>query len=512
MSTNKFLKFSVIFSLAVTLLAVTVFIPAASAANFPLEIIQPRAGLNTSNRYYKAYPGLEYNVRMAVIGGEYPYAYELTTAPAGMTIDPSTGKIVWENPTTTGSPHQVTVQVTDIESTRQSVTWTISVTTSGFRFIDAVNGTLTSNGGTGTINNPWKSLRDMYEGNNYESKRRNSFAGAFLYLLNGTYSTSDIYVEDTHYVPFIENRKPQVWLAYPGHSPVINIVPTLYVYSGGSNLYFDGLTFNTANSTRKIGIRISSRASNVVFRRNTFNGGGMVGTTGRNNSLLFIENDGKGSYWSIQENRGSNVTGDGYWLLGYSANKVLVENNVVSNVSGHSIGPKMNTSRWFIRGNAIENGNGHGINVMYYSTSENIEISYNKIMMNSGYGVRLNQEDVATGGSVYVERNNINGNIRVQTVNSTNGPFSISENIIINSTGGDKITKSNINYQSNLIISNNLAGSSSDNIINSEGLLTSNYQHYLGSRGWQFADGSTPIDGTYSPVVVHAVPENLRMQ
>ena len=42
------------------------------ASNYPLEILQPEAGLENlveTNRFYKAYPGLEYNVRIGVIGG-----------------------------------------------------------------------------------------------------------------------------------------------------------------------------------------------------------------------------------------------------------------------------------------------------------------------------------------------------------------------------------------------------------------------------------------------------------
>ena len=73
------------------------------AANYLLEIIQPQEGLSTNgcvggtlpcNRFYRAYPGLEYNVRMGVIGGDYPYVYSLITAPSGMTIDAGTGEII----------------------------------------------------------------------------------------------------------------------------------------------------------------------------------------------------------------------------------------------------------------------------------------------------------------------------------------------------------------------------------------------------------------------------------
>ncbi|MDF1881835.1 hypothetical protein JHD50_11080, partial [Sulfurimonas sp. MAG313] len=58
-----------------------------SAANYPLEIIQPQANLDIKNRFYKAYPGLVYDVRLAVIGGAFPYSFILESGPTGMSID-----------------------------------------------------------------------------------------------------------------------------------------------------------------------------------------------------------------------------------------------------------------------------------------------------------------------------------------------------------------------------------------------------------------------------------------
>ena len=130
------------------------------AANYGLEIIQPQPNLDTKSRFYKAYPGFEYNVRLAVTGGEFPYSFELTSAPAGVTID-NRGEITWANPSASSSPYNVTAKVTDAQTNTRSVSWTITVTTSGFRFIDAVNGKPADQGGDGTKNNPWKSLKDM---------------------------------------------------------------------------------------------------------------------------------------------------------------------------------------------------------------------------------------------------------------------------------------------------------------------------------------------------------------
>jgi len=44
----------------------------------------------------KAYPGIEYNYRLGVRGGEYPYTFSIVTAPSGMTIESHTGTITWD--------------------------------------------------------------------------------------------------------------------------------------------------------------------------------------------------------------------------------------------------------------------------------------------------------------------------------------------------------------------------------------------------------------------------------
>ena len=82
----------------------------AAAANYPLELISPRAvgtspssglaAMPSGHRIFKAYPGLEYNIRAVVIGGAYPFTFALSNAPSGMSIN-ADGTITWPNPTGT---------------------------------------------------------------------------------------------------------------------------------------------------------------------------------------------------------------------------------------------------------------------------------------------------------------------------------------------------------------------------------------------------------------------------
>jgi hypothetical protein len=379
---------------------------------FPLEIIQPRPNLGLQNRFYKAYPGLEYNVRLAVIGGAYPYTFELSEGPPDMTMD-TRGEITWPTPTEAGSPHTVSARVTDVFGSSTEVSWTITVTTAGFRFIDANNGTAASEGGTGAIDNPWRSMFDMYEGNDYDAKYRDSYRDEFVYWRAGTY-TLDAYVENctaTCRVPF-SNGKPLVWLAYPGETPVFDLNSVdndahISIYGGVDHTYFDSLEFNLNDNTRGMGITIAGWGNHVTFRRNRMYGlvGGWIGG---NNSLIFItREDTAGEFFSLQDNVWSDVDG-GYGLLGYSSGKVLVENNDARRIDGHPIGPKEGTPMWTIRGNILADNEQTSINLQYSNShgipSGDLEICFNTVLEGGGM-VRINSNHTLEGLPVYVYRN-----------------------------------------------------------------------------------------------------------
>jgi len=463
----------------------------ALAANFPLKITQPQANLDTKNRFYKAYPNLEYNVRLAVIGGEYPFSFALTTAPTDMTID-ARGEISWMSPTASATPYNVTAVVTDSQSTVTNVSWTITVTTDGFRFIDAVNGTPATLGGTGSNGNPWKSIKDMYEGDTYASKSARSYAGEFLYWRAGTYGM-DAYTESTKpRTPFVGNNKPTVWLAYPGEAPVIDLAASyISIYGGGSNTYFDGIKFNVNGNSRGMGITIGGGSNNVTFRRNTLFGINN-GLSGGNHSLIFIQNGGQGLNLSIQDNEMYNVTNSGYGVLGYSARDVLIENNTFHNIRTHPISPKSYTTRWDIRGNRFYNNPSNSIIVQYYSTvatpSGDIEISHNLVETGGGK-VRINSEQTTYGLPVYIFRNTFMDEVEQNRATSTNGIFSWTENVIVNETTyPEQIRRRNIDAPLRVVVTNNLTGNSSDNIVDSQGYLTQGYNTFIGSRGHQLGN------------------------
>ncbi len=125
-----------------------------------LEIIAPKeAGtgnpaLNENARYFRAYPGIEYKIKAAVIGGKYPYIYSLSNAPESMTIDRKSGTIIWANPQ--ASAQNIGLTVTDANGNSVQSSWSINVTSDSFIFVDAC-----ARRGDGTISNPFNSIEDF---------------------------------------------------------------------------------------------------------------------------------------------------------------------------------------------------------------------------------------------------------------------------------------------------------------------------------------------------------------
>jgi hypothetical protein len=488
------------------IIAMFIYAPTESwGAYNTLEITQPRSGLNTQNRYYKAYPGLEYNVRIAVIGGAYPYSFALTTAPVGMTIT-SNGTIVWPNPVASATPYAVTARVTDSEGTTASVTWNITVTTNGFRFIDAVNGRSVAEGGTGTLNNPWKTIKDWYEGDVYESKGSSTYVNEFLYYRAGTYEING-YFEGTgrgRRMPVLGTRKPVVWLAYPGERVVIdhrysgdpNTGSYICFYSNSNNLYIDGIEFrNMYNHS----IKLDCDGDNQVIRRSTFYNLG-PGEDGANSSFIMTTgNGGIPDNMVIQDCTFSNLT-IGAFNKFYVANKLLIEDNTFANGLGSPVegialksgifSTTVRNNRFYSINSQAIGGNMHPNPVL---TTANIEICYNFVATSTSSAIRINQDGLA--GVIYIYRNTFMGPVWV-TANAGNGPFRFEYNVFVNdqsgTPAGSHIYYYNVTDPTRILSRNNLAGYPRDGIVNSQGALTASYQQYLGTHGYQLTGSPLP--------------------
>ncbi|KFZ43960.1 hypothetical protein DS62_13345 [Smithella sp. SC_K08D17] len=532
------------------------YIEIASGAIYPLELASPRAAgtspmtgqpaISANNRIFWAYPGIEYNIRASILGGTYPYIFVLSNAPSGMTINSTTGEISWPTPPdgTTVTP---TITVTDAENSRVSATWTIRVDASRFIFIDSVNGREfdVANPGTGTLSNPFRRIRDLMEGNDYDSKRRNSHVNKIAYFRQGTYYI-DGFLEDPGTISLgrmavLDAYKPVAWLAYPGERPTIdgqcfaaspqigarpcNRSAHISFYDSANNTYIDG--FRIINMAYHA-FRVAGTGNYQTFRKNYFS---RLGPTERSVNEGWIttissRSTAMGSYMSIQDNVFEDVD-RGCFIKLYSTQRTLIEDNIMrasydSTGGGDTEGIAIKAEpldQITVRHNTIYDitnrgigGNMHGL----YSA----EISFNRlynVRSSTGTALEINQDGMAN--NVHIYRNTIVGRVSVRNTDSSDGPFTFSTNVIINNDPGSHIYHENVTAPSRIVLINNLVGSPSQNIINQNLNLTSSYSTYVGTRGYQLNSAGEPLPtpanlgseggGDAAPP---APPANLRVQ
>jgi hypothetical protein len=512
-------------------IAAVIFTSSAFAANYPLEItnIKPAGvdGMSQNNRIFWAYPGIEYNIRTAVIGGQYPFTFSLRNGPTGMTINSRTGEISWTNPPN-GSTATPTISVTDTEGSTVSTSWTINVNPSRFIFIDAVNGREfdATNPGTGTLTNPFRRIRDLYQGNVYASKTLDAHVNKIAYFRTGTYYI-DGYLENVQEISLgrmamLDTYKPVAWLAYPGEVPTIdgqcfatspqigsrpcNRSAQVIFYGSSNNTYIDG--FRVTNFAVHA-FRVDGSGNYQTFRRNTFS---RLGPTECcvNESWIMTMYSGDhiimGSYMTIQDNVFEDID-RGSCIKLYSVQKILIEDNTCRNgfdstggndTEGIAIkGGRMSrvTVRHNIVDNVVQKGIGGNMNVL-----DSAEILFNRVYNARDNAIDINQDSMVAG-PVHVYRNTIVGQARVREADSSDGPFYFYNNVLINNDGGNGIYYENVTDRSRIQANNNLVSSPSQSIIEPNLNLTPAYASYVGTHGYQ--TGNTT---RYAP------PRDLRRQ
>jgi hypothetical protein len=258
-------------------------------AVYPLELVMPRAAgtrpstdapqgtatpnISSNHPIFRAYPGIEYNRPAMSFGGSLPHEYWVTDGPTGLTCDAVTGEISFANPTTNFS---YTMHVRDAENVEIESPVSVTVTTTGFTFVDSANA---AGGRNGTFANPWNSVTELLA---------DSTAGDIVYWKNGTYSTN-ITPHNTggstgEFTPPGNWRRLDVnaggggpravaWVAYPGHAPVFDGGYVINVSQGNllritgsatNPVYIDGLKFQ---NYYHIGLQIAVGGNYDVFRR-----------------------------------------------------------------------------------------------------------------------------------------------------------------------------------------------------------------------------------------------------
>lgn len=471
----------------------------AEPARFPLELVSPREAdsspspddasppISAGHRIFKAYPGLEYNIRAVVIGGSYPFRFALDEAPSGMTIDARTGEIRWPKPSGTSATPKLTV--VDSEGTSRSSTWTIRVGPEEFRFVDAVKG---NDSNAGTIEAPWKTLAQVKASNE---------VGKTVYFRTGTYTTTDMTAgggDTWTRVEFNGRAHPVQWLAYPGEKPVIDHD---FKTSGGagrfiritgaanSPVYLDGLEITGA---RHMALQYGSGSCDYpVFRRLSIHGIA-EGIDGANSAgIMTLTSQSDPTWYAAYQNCDFHHNAPG-GIKQYSQKKLLWED---CKFRDSGVGPDLKSDivRFEVRGCTFSGnrdtqaglfGNMHPARNGGQITGE---IRFNRMLCGhapSLYALEVNQDGLAN--EIHIYRNTLLGVVNVRNADSADGPFRFSRNVIVNlGSGTDRVSFEAVSDPSRVVFAENLAGGPGDGIVDAEGNLVGSYRSYIGKRGHQ---------------------------
>lgn len=471
-------------------------------SNYALELVSPReAGTAPSaesgtpnfpsgHRIFKAYPGLEYNIKAVTLGGSYPYSYALSGGVSWLSVDANTGVVSGTAPSVAnGTTYTPTLTVTDAEGTSIAEPWTITVTTVGFKFVDSVND---GTGDDGSLAAPYDTFAQM---------KTSTSAGDIVYFREGAYDTGSITPDSTGGATGFNNpngnwqrleisgsARSVQWIAYPGETPTIDggyVASTtqgnLIRVSGTTTypMYIDGLEFT---NYYHMAIQVGGAENYGVVRRTDINGiaNSFDGANSAAIDSLSLVGSAPRYYMAYQDNSiHDNKPGPikVYWQYkSLMEGNSFVDNGGIGAESGadaSAAGPdhKAVPGRFEVRANTFANcpssgdvadangatadsgfggnmnaGNDADVPGAYAVQQASGEVRFNKFGCASRPGLRVvNMNNFSNAGEIFIYRNTGIGRWNVENSDTGTGPFHFYDNVIINDVGSadpDRITVS----------------------------------------------------------------------
>ena len=314
---------------------------------------------------------------------------------------------------------------------------------------------------------------------------------------------------------------PRTWLAYPGESVTLqggsSTSQQAHRIVAFSPFYFDGLTIK---NTVGYAILTFGSSNYKTIRNCVFDGLVPLDEQNENYGFIFTSNNGDGYYYVVQDNefknwRNASAIGSMYYDV-----KALIENNYIHSPSANGSGaittqgisPKYGTDYITIRGNKVVMSYGSMLahhNGMFNDAIK-IEICFNLFARTSGRGGHVFDYEPGQQKDTYYWRNTLIGDLTIRS--GLGGPYYINNNVISNPNTTHEDATMITNYighaqsaptlSNYATLANNLANTTASNLINSsnEYKLVPAQASYIGSRGWQLANGSTPMElGSTSP-------------
>ena len=341
----------------------------------------------------------------------------------------------------------------------------------------------------GSFSNPYRTINGWYKGNKSDSTHRDDF----VYYMDGTYRTRDAPIEDGIRMACVSGNKPMVHMAYPGETPVIDVLNSHWIYyQGSSHVYFQGLVWDNIDQPnpsrmKQNAIVIESTGDHVTLFRNTFEGGIYRNLEGRNAAMIFSTNGREGRNWAIVNNRFNNVLGYSA-VLAYDLENGLIAENVIENMSGGSawgLYIKISNKELTLRQNSsIGSVSKPLIRLDGYTTEErqrDIEVCYNN--GTSSERVLYIGNNPSGAGRIWSYRNTWRGGfVMIRDQGGDDGPFHFEKDTIVHNGS----YRHGFHYKKSatapVLKSKLLVGNRS--LTNEQGrLVGQNRREYLGKRG-----------------------------
>jgi hypothetical protein len=226
--------------------------PAANRlpSRLPLRIIAPRTGIDTQSPFARTYPGIPWRVRLSIQGGKWPDRARFYNAPGAATLTETlnfstfntTGlrlqSYLWiEIPSPVVGTYPFEVIVEDQDGSATSVSWTLTVTTTGFLFCRASGG---SDSNPGTEAQPKQTMLGV----DGATKADNSFDGRFVYYYSGEYAHDVLPLDGTSSGRATwQSQKAHAHIGLPGETAVMNMANRHWNIEGGNDWFLYNLSF-----------------------------------------------------------------------------------------------------------------------------------------------------------------------------------------------------------------------------------------------------------------------------
>lgn len=413
-------------------------------AKLPPNIVAPRPNdeLGPDSTYRWAHEGVRYEVPIGVVGGAWPFTFEVVEGPEGMEVGTDLlavddryerydnyGVVTWTPPPgSDGQSFSYTMRVTDQEGTAAEVSVEVLVQNAKFVFVAPDDGTAS---GDGSIDAPLRGFDALYEG----SSTIATYAGRLVYFRAGSYTLTG--GGDANGNARLTTAKPKVWRAFPDEVPVFDCrtAKVFFANGGMDDCCFAGIRWEHGRQDVNNAhfVWAAGRFDRGLFWRNTFFDleRGQVGND--NPAAIFLSSAANYRRHIVVL---SNVfdtlgAGGGNGVAAYDSyglDESLFENNVAQRcASSHCFWLKGGHQRTTVRGERGTEGNAIGTALLVVSLGRDggtdpsfqVEVSYCAMTTASGDAMRLVYN--TSGGEtdpLWVFRCSVNGDVAALNTDS----------------------------------------------------------------------------------------------